>query len=332
MKKVNVAIVGATGMVGRTFLKVLEERNFPIDNLYLFSSARSAGSKVEFAGKEYTVEELNENSFDRDIQIALFSAGGSISEKYAPIAASKGVVVVDNSSAWRMDENVPLVVPEVNPEAVKEHKGIIANPNCSTIQAMVPLKPLHDKYKIKRIVYSTYQAVSGSGVKGTKDLEDGINGIPNQFYPHPIAYNCLPHIDVFMENGYTKEEMKMIDETMKILNDYNLKITATTVRVPVVNGHSESVNVEFENEFEIDELKGVLANFEGLELVDDIANNVYPTAFELSGRDEVFVGRIRRDFSVDSGINMWVVADNIRKGAATNAVQIAELLLKYDLV
>lgn len=332
MKKVNVAIVGATGMVGRTFLKVLEERNFPIDNLYLFSSARSAGSKVEFAGKEYTVEELNENSFDRDIQIALFSAGGSISEKYAPIAASKGVIVVDNSSAWRMDENVPLVVPEVNPEAVKEHKGIIANPNCSTIQAMVPLKPLHDKYKIKRIVYSTYQAVSGSGVKGTKDLEDGINGVPNQFYPHPIAYNCLPHIDVFMENGYTKEEMKMINETMKILNDYNLKITATTVRVPVVNGHSESVNVEFENEFEIDELKNVLAGFEGLELVDDIANNVYPTAFELSGRDEVFVGRIRRDFSVDSGINMWVVADNIRKGAATNAVQIAELLLKYDLV
>jgi aspartate-semialdehyde dehydrogenase len=332
MKKVNVAIVGATGMVGRTFLKVLEERSFPIDNLYLFSSARSAGSKVEFAGKEYTVEELNENSFDRGIQIALFSAGGSISEKYAPIAASKGVIVVDNSSAWRMDKNVPLVVPEVNPEAVKDHKGIIANPNCSTIQAMVPLKPLHDKYKIKRIIYSTYQAVSGSGVKGTKDLEDGIKGIPNQFYPHPIAYNCLPHIDVFMENGYTKEEMKMIDETMKILNDYNLKITATTVRVPVVNGHSESVNVEFEKEFEIDELKEVLANFEGLELVDDIDNNVYPTAFELSGRDEVFVGRIRRDFSVDSGINMWVVADNIRKGASTNAVQIAELLLKYDLI
>ncbi len=332
MKKVNVAIVGATGMVGRTFLKVLEERNFPIDNLYLFSSARSAGSKVEFKGKEYTVEELNENSFDRDIQIALFSAGGSISEKYAPIAASKGVVVVDNSSAWRMDENVPLVVPEVNPEAVKEHKGIIANPNCSTIQAMVPLKPLNDKYNIKRIVYSTYQAVSGSGVKGTKDLEDGIKGLENKFYPHPIAYNCLPHIDVFMDNGYTKEEMKMINETMKILNDYDLKITATTVRVPVVNGHSESINVEFEKDFDIEELKALLANSQGLELVDDIENNVYPTAFELSGRDEVFVGRVRRDFSVDSGINMWVVADNIRKGAATNAVQIAELLLKYDLV
>ncbi|MDU6482901.1 MAG: aspartate-semialdehyde dehydrogenase [Paeniclostridium sordellii] len=332
MKKVNVAIVGATGMVGRTFLKVLEERNFPIDNLYLFSSARSAGSKVEFKGKEYTVEELNENSFDRDIQIALFSAGGSISEKYAPIAASKGVVVVDNSSAWRMDENVPLVVPEVNPEAVKEHKGIIANPNCSTIQAMVPLKPLNDKYNIKRIVYSTYQAVSGSGVKGTKDLEDGIKGLENKFYPHPIAYNCLPHIDVFMDNGYTKEEMKMINETMKILNDYDLKITATTVRVPVVNGHSESINVEFEKDFDIEELKALLANSQGLELVDDIENNVYPTAFELSGRDGVFVGRVRRDFSVDNGINMWVVADNIRKGAATNTVQIAELLLKYDLV
>ncbi|CEQ14344.1 aspartate-semialdehyde dehydrogenase [Paraclostridium sordellii] len=332
MKKVNVAIVGATGMVGRTFLKVLEERNFPIDNLYLFSSARSAGSKVEFKGKEYTVEELNENSFDRDIQIALFSAGGSISEKYAPIAASKGVVVVDNSSAWRMDENVPLVVPEVNPEAVKEHNGIIANPNCSTIQAMVPLKPLNDKYNIKRIVYSTYQAVSGSGVKGTKDLEDGIKGLENKFYPHPIAYNCLPHIDVFMDNGYTKEEMKMINETMKILNDYDLKITATTVRVPVVNGHSESINVEFEKDFDIEELKALLANSQGLELVDDIENNVYPTAFELSGRDEVFVGRVRRDFSVDNGINMWVVADNIRKGAATNTVQIAELLLKYDLV
>jgi aspartate-semialdehyde dehydrogenase len=332
MKKVNVAIVGATGMVGRTFLKILEERDFPINNLYLFSSAKSAGSKVEFKGSEYIVEELNENSFDRDIQIALFSAGGSVSEKYAPIAASKGVVVVDNSSAWRMDENVPLVVPEVNPEAIKEHKGIIANPNCSTIQAMVPLKPLNDKYNIKRIVYSTYQAVSGSGVKGTKDLEDGVKGLPNNFYPHPIAYNCLPHIDVFMENGYTKEEMKMINETMKILNDYNLKITATTVRVPVVNGHSESINVEFEKDFNIDELKQLLEDSEGIVVVDDPVNNVYPTAFELSGKDEVFVGRIRKDFSVDSGINMWVVADNIRKGAATNAVQIAELLLKYDLV
>lgn len=332
MKKINVAIVGATGMVGRTFLKVLEERKFPIDNLYLFSSKKSAGSEVEFAGKKYIVEELNENSFDRDIQIALFSAGGSVSEKFAPIAASKGVIVVDNSSAWRMDENVPLVVPEVNPEDIKEHKGIIANPNCSTIQAMVPLKPLHDKYKIKRVVYSTYQAVSGSGVNGTCDLEDGVKGLPNKFYPHPIAYNCLPHIDVFMDNGYTKEEMKMIDETMKILNDYNLKITATTVRVPVLNGHSESINIEFEKEVDIDEIKDLLSKSEGVVLVDNPSNNEYPTAFEINGKDEVFVGRVRRDFSVDNGINIWVVADNIRKGAATNAVQIAELLLKYNLV
>ena len=332
MTKINIAIVGATGMVGRTFLKVLEERNFPINNLYLFSSKKSAGSEVEFRGEKYIVEELNENSFDKDIQIALFSAGGSVSTKYAPIAASKGVIVVDNSSAWRMDENVPLVVPEVNPEAIKEHKGIIANPNCSTIQAMVPLKPLHDKYKIKRIVYSTYQAVSGSGVKGTKDLENGIKGLPNSFYPHPIAYNCLPHIDVFMDNGYTKEEMKMINETMKILNDYNLKITATTVRVPVTNGHSESINLEFENEVDVNDVKELLANSEGVVLIDNPSNNEYPTAFETSGRDEVFVGRIRKDFSIDNGINMWVVADNIRKGAATNAVQIAEYIVKNNLV
>ena len=252
MKKVNIAIVGATGMVGRTFLKVLSERNFPIENLYLFSSAKSSGSVVEFNGKEYIVEELNENSFDRDIQIALFSAGGTISEKFAPIAASKGVLVVDNSSFWRMDPSVPLVVPEVNPEAVKNHNGIIANPNCSTIQAVVPLKPLYDKYKIKRIVYSTYQAVSGSGVKGVKDLENGVKGEKNQFYPCPIAYNCIPQIDVFTENRYTKEEMKMINETMKIFNDYDLKITATTVRVPVKNCHSESINVELENPFELD--------------------------------------------------------------------------------
>ncbi|GAA3658857.1 aspartate-semialdehyde dehydrogenase [Asaccharospora irregularis] len=332
MKKVNLAIVGATGMVGRTFLKVLEERNFPIDNLYLFSSSRSAGSKVTFGEKEYVVEELTENSFDRDIQIALFSAGGEISKKFAPIAASKGVVVVDNSSYWRMNKEIPLVVPEVNPEAVKDHKGIIANPNCSTIQAVVPLKTLHDKYKIKRVVYSTYQAVSGSGVKGVEDLEKGMTGNPTGFYPHQISYNCLPHIDSFTENGYTKEEIKMIDETMKIFNDYNLKITATTVRVPVKNGHSESINVEFEKQFELDELVESLKNTDGVVVMDDPKNNVYPTAVDCNDRDEVFVGRIRRDFSLDSGINLWVVADNIRKGAATNTVQIAELLLSYDLV
>ena len=231
-----------------------------------------------------------------------------------------------------MDPEVPLVVPEVNPDAVKNHKGIIANPNCSTIQAMVPLKPLNDKYKIKRVVYSTYQAVSGSGVRGIQDLEDGVKGDDNKFYPHPIAYNCLPHIDVFTDTGYSKEELKMINETMKILDNYDMKITATTVRVPVKNCHSESINIEFEEAFELSSLVKTLEEMTGVVVVDNISNNEYPTAIDCSGKDEVFVGRIRRDFSVDNGINMWVVADNIRKGAATNAVQIAELLLSYDLV
>ena len=319
-------------MVGRTFLKVLEERNFPIDNLYLLASKKSAGEVVNFKGREYIIEELNENSFDKNIDIALFSAGGDISKKYAPIAREKGVIAVDNSSAWRMDKDIPLVVPEVNPEEVKNHNGIIANPNCSTIQAVVPLKALHDRFKIKRIVYSTYQAVSGSGVKGITDLQEGIKGNENTFYPHPIAYNCLPHIDVFMDNGYTKEEMKMIEETKKILNDYNLKITATTVRVPVMYGHSESINVEFENEFDIEEVFNILRDTEGVVVVDNLGENQYPLALNVEGRDEVYVGRIRRDFSLDNGINIWVVADNIRKGAATNTVQIAELLLKYNLV
>jgi aspartate-semialdehyde dehydrogenase len=333
MKKVNLAIVGATGMVGRTFLKVLEERNFPIDNLFLFSSAKSAGSKVNYAGKEYTVEELTQDSFtNRGIKIALFSAGGTISEKFAPIASSNGVLVIDNSSHWRMDPDVPLVIPEVNPEAIKNHKGIIANPNCSTIQALVPLKPLDDKYKIKRVIYSTYQAVSGSGVKGVEDLEKGMEGNPTGFYPHQISYNCLPHIDSFTENGYTKEELKMINETMKILNNYDLKVTATTVRVPVKNGHSESINVEFEKSFELSDLVSSLNSAPGVVVVDNPANNEYPTAFEVDGSDEVFVGRIRRDFSIDNGINLWVVADNIRKGAATNTIQIAEKAIEYDLV
>lgn len=332
MKKVNVAIVGATGMVGRTFLKVLEERRFPINQLYLFSSAKSAGSTVVFNGKEYVVEELNKDVFDRDIQIALFSAGGEISSIYAPIAASKGIVVIDNSSYWRMDKNVPLVVPEVNPQDVKKHKGIIANPNCSTIQAVVPLKALHEKYKIKRIVYSTYQAVSGSGVRGIKDLEDGVDGKPNSFYPHPIAYNCLPHIDVFEDNGYTKEELKMINETKKIFNDFDMKVTATTVRVPVKNSHSESINIEFEKPFELSDLVNTLENMNGVVVMDNPKENKYPTTVDSTGRDEVFVGRIRRDFSVDNGVNIWVVADNIRKGAATNTVQIAELLVACDLV
>ncbi len=332
MKKINVAIVGATGVVGRMFLKILEERNFPIDNLYLFSSAKSKGSKIKFNDKEYIVEELKEDSFSRDIQIALFSAGGEISSKYAPIAVSKGVVVIDNSSHFRMDPNVPLVVPEVNGDKVKNHKGIIANPNCSTIQAVLPLKPLHDKYKIKRIVYSTYQAVSGSGINGINDLEKGILGEDNNFYPHQIAYNCIPQIDVFVKNGYTKEEMKMINETKKIFNDIDMNVTATTVRVPVKNCHSESINVEFEEPFDLSYLVASLEKMNGVSVIDNIEINEYPMPLNCTGKDEVFVGRIRRDFSVDNGINMWVVADNIRKGAATNAIQIAELLLKYNLV
>ncbi len=327
MRKVNLAVVGATGMVGRTFLKVLEEKNLPINNFYVMASARSAGSKLTFMGKEYTVEELNEHSFDKPIDIALFSAGGSTSAKFAPIAAQHGCVVIDNSAQWRQDPKVPLVVPEVNPEDIKWNSGIIANPNCSTIQAMVVLKPLDDKYKIKRVVYSTYQAVSGAGVAGWKDLENGLKGEAPKKFPHPIANNCLPHIDVFLDNGYTKEEMKMIWETRKILHHPDMKVTATTVRVPVFNSHSESINVEFENPVNIDEVKELLSSAPGVVLQDDPENNVYPLAVNAAGRDEVFVGRIRRDESVENGINMWVVADNIRKGAATNAVQIAELIV-----
>lgn len=327
MKKINLAVVGATGMVGRTFLKVLEEKNLPIENFYVMASARSAGSKLTFKGKEYTVEELTEHSFDKPIDIALFSAGGSTSAKFAPIAAQHGVTVVDNSAQWRMDPEVPLVVPEVNPEDIDWNKGIIANPNCSTIQAMLPLKALDEKYTIKRVVYSTYQAVSGGGMGGWMDLENTMKGEEPKKWPHPIYNNCLPHIDVFMDNGYTKEEMKMINETRKILHLPNLKVTATTVRVPVFNSHSESINVEFENPIDIDDVKATIASFPGIVLQDDVANNVYPLATEATGHDEVFVGRVRRDESVENGINFWCVADNIRKGAASNAVQIAELLI-----
>ena len=328
MKKPNLAIVGATGLVGSTFLKVLEEVDFPFNNLYLMASAKSAGKTVTFKGKDYVVEELTENSFDKDIDIALFSAGGDTSKKFAPIAASKGVTVVDNSSAWRMDPEVPLVVPEVNPQDVEWNKGIIANPNCSTIQAMVPLKPLHDKYKIKRVVYSTYQAVSGSGVKGIEDLKQGLEGNDLcKAYPHPIAGNCLPHIDVFLDNGYTKEEMKMVNETKKILGDDSIQVTATTVRVPVFSCHSESINLEFEKPYDLDEVKKILAETPGLHLVDDPANNEYPLARDIAGKNDVYVGRVRRDFSAENALNIWVVADNIRKGAAANAIQIAQLLL-----
>ncbi len=327
MKKVNLAVVGATGMVGRTFLKVLEEKQLPIDNFYVFASKRSAGKPIIFNGKEYVVEELKEDSFDRGIDIALFSAGGSTSEKFAPIAASKGCTVIDNSSAWRMDKEVPLVVPEVNPEDIEWNKGIIANPNCSTIQAMVALKPLNDKYKIKRVVYSTYQAVSGAGLGGWKDLEDGLKGEPPKKFPHPIANNCLPHIDVFTESGYTKEELKMVNETRKILHEPNLKITATAVRVPVFNSHSESINIEFEKPYKLNELIETLKNAPGVVIQNNSNANEYPLAINAAGHDEVFIGRIRRDESVESGVNLWVVADNIRKGAASNAVQIAEVII-----
>jgi len=333
MKRYNIAVVGATGMVGRTFLKVLEERKLPINNFYVFASARSAGSTLKFDGKEYTVLELNENSFkDHKIDIALFSAGGGTSLKYSPIAAESGAIVIDNSSAWRMDPAVPLVVPEVNPEDILKHRGIIANPNCSTIQAVVALKPLHEAYQIKRIVYTTFQAVSGAGMGGYTDLEAGLRGEAPKKFPHPIAGNCIPHIDYFMDNGYTKEEIKMIEETRKILHDQSLKITATTVRVPVFNSHSESINVEFYNTFELKNLIDTLKNGEGIVIEDDVAKEIYPLALNAADKDEVFVGRIRRDESVDSGVNLWVVADNIRKGAATNAVQIAEWIIANDVI
>ncbi|MGL4738382.1 MAG: aspartate-semialdehyde dehydrogenase [Cellulosilyticaceae bacterium] len=329
MKKINLAVVGATGMVGRTFLQVLEEKNLPIANFYVFASARSAGSKITFKGQEYTVLELNENSFkEHQIDIALFSAGGGTSLKFAPIAAQSGCIVIDNSSAWRMDPEVPLVVPEVNPEDIRNHKGIIANPNCSTIQAVVALKPLHEYYTIKRIVYTTFQAVSGAGMGGWHDLEEGLKGNAPQKFPHQIANNCLPHIDVFLDNGYTKEEMKMVEETRKILHTPELAITSTTVRVPVFNSHSESINIEFDKSFELDALRSVLEQAPGVIVQDDVANNVYPLAITATGHDEVFVGRIRRDESIANGVNLWVVADNIRKGAASNAVQIAEWIIE----
>ncbi len=334
MKKFNVAVVGATGMVGGKFLEVLTERQLPVDNYYLFASAKSAGKKIDFMGKEHTVIELTKEnviSLKGKVDFALFSAGGGVSKEFAPVFVEAGAIVVDNSSQWRMYDDVPLVVPEVNPEDVKWNHGIIANPNCSTIQAVVALKPLYDKFGIKRIVYSTYQAVSGAGVAGYNDLKDGINGVAPKKFPRPIAFNMLPHIDVFMEDGYTKEEWKMIVETRKILHDESLRVTATTVRVPVFYGHSESINVEFCKKCEKQDVVNALENFPGIIVMDDVKNNVYPTPLDAENHDEVFVGRIRMDESVDSGANLWVVADNIRKGAATNAVQIVELLIKNAL-
>lgn len=326
-KNLKFALVGATGLVGRTVLKILEEENLPIANYNFFASSKSKGTIINFMNKDYHVNELTENSFDYNYDYAIFSAGNNIAKKFAPIAKLNGTTVIDNSSAFRMDDNVPLVVPEVNIDEAYNNNGIIANPNCSTIQAVVVLKPLDTKYKIKRIVYSTYQAVSGAGRLGIEDLENGIKGISPKKFPHPIFNNCLPHIDTFLDNNYSKEEMKMINETRKILNNNDLNVTATAVRVPVFNCHSESINVEFYDNFILNELIDLLKNSPGIVVMDDISNNVYPIPTNISGKDKVYVGRIRRDFSVKSGINLWVVADNIRKGAATNAVQILKNLI-----
>ena len=328
MKKIyKVAIVGATGLVGRTVLKVLEEKKFKNVEYYLFCSKKSANTKINFLNTTYITQELTTNSFDLHFDYAIFCAGGETSKKYAPIAVSKGTIVIDNSSIFRMDENVPLIVPEVNSEEILNNNGIIANPNCSTIQAVLPLKALDNKYGIKRIVYSTYQAVSGAGRSGIEDLLSKYAGEDLKKFPYSVYNNCIPHIDVFMEDGYTKEEHKMINETRKILNKPNLPITATAVRVPVENCHGESINVELENDFDLYDVKLLFQNFPNLIVVDNPDKNYYPLASKANGNDEVFVGRIRRDFSVKNGLNFWVVADNLRKGAATNAVQILEYLL-----
>jgi len=337
-KKFNVAVAGATGAVGNQMISCLEERKFPVKSIKFLATSRSVGRKLKYMGTEVDVEELTENSF-KGIDIALFSAGGGTSEKFAPFAAKDGCVVVDNSSAWRMDPEVPLVVPEVNPHAVAyfKNKGIIANPNCSTIQMVVALHPIHKKYGIKRIVVSTYQAVSGTGKKAVDELDHQTRAILNfkdyekRVYPHTIAFNCLPHIDAFLENGYTKEEMKMVNETRKILEDDTIRVTATTVRVPVFYGHSESINIETKKNISAKAVRALLETTPGVKVVDDPGNNIYPLPIDAAGQDLTLVGRIRDDESVANGINMWVVADNIRKGAATNAVQIAEILAKEYL-
>ena len=327
----NVAIVGATGNVGRKFLDILEERNFPINNLYLFASKNSAGKKLIFKDKEYEIEETSiEKIKNKKIDFALFSAGGNVSLAYSKYFVKVGAVVIDNSSAYRMDSKVPLIVPEVNPEDVSWHKGIISNPNCSTIQAMLPLKLLKDKYGIKRVIFSTYQSVSGAGMNGIKDLEKGIKGEKNEKFTYQIHGNCIPHIDYFLENGYTKEEVKMIEETKKILHDDEIKITATAVRVPVFNCHSESLNIELNSQFKEEEIFELFKDKPGIKILDNVKENIYPTPLHVSGKDDVYIGRIRRDYSIENGLNLWVVGDNVRKGAALNAIQIAELLIKEE--
>ena len=341
MKKYNVAILGATGAVGTEFLKLIEERNFPYAELRLLASKRSAGKQIEFMGKTYTVQEATKDSF-AGIDIALF-AGGSVSKEFAPYAVEAGAVVIDNSSAFRMDPEVPLVVPEVNPQAILKHKGIIANPNCSTIIMVMALKPLYDMAKIKRIVVSTYQAVSGAGKEGIDELTDQVkdfadgkemvaNILPSASLAkhYPIAFNLIPQIDVFMDNLYTKEEMKMVNETRKIFDDYDMRITATTVRVPVYRSHSESINVEFENDLNLEEMQKALADFPGVQVIDNPQEQLYPMPLYTSEKDDVYVGRLRRDESNEKTFNMWVVGDQIRKGAALNTLQIAETMIKNN--
>jgi len=328
-----VAVVGATGAVGREMISVLEERKFPVDKIRLFASERSEGLELEYNKRTINVETLNEDSF-KGIDIALFSAGGERSRIWAPVAARSGCVVVDNSSQWRMDPEVPLVVPEVNPNDLEWHKGIIANPNCSTIQMVVVLKPLHDAAKIKRVVVTTFQAVSGTGKKAMDELLNQVRDILNfkevtkEVYPHQIAFNVLPHIDKFLENGYTKEEMKMVDETKKIMGGGSIRVTATTVRVPVFRGHSESLNIETEKKVSANEARAILSTAPGVVVYDAPEKNVYPLPLYAAGKDETYVGRIREDESIERGLNLWVVSDNLRKGAALNAVQIAEKLIE----
>jgi aspartate-semialdehyde dehydrogenase len=338
MKTYHIAVAGATGAVGNEMIKILEERRFPVGKLTLLASERSVGKKLAFRGELLPVEVLTEGSF-QGVQIGLFSPGGSVSEKFAPIAARTGCIVIDNTSVFRMVPEIPLVVPEVNPEAIALYKnrGIIANPNCSTIQMVVALKPIHDAARIKRIVVSTYQAVSGTGKKAIEELSLQTRALLGdqqpviKVYPHRIAFNCLPQIDVFLDNGYTKEEMKMVNETKKIMNDPTIAVTATTVRVPVFYAHSESVNIETEKKITADEVRKLLASAPGIRVVDNPREKLYPMAIDAAGGDDTLVGRIREDESIPNGINMWVVSDNIRKGAALNAVQIAEILIQKYL-
>ncbi|GBD97868.1 MAG TPA: aspartate-semialdehyde dehydrogenase [Nitrospirae bacterium] len=331
--KYIVAVVGATGAVGNEMVSVLEERNFPVEKLRLFASERSEGKSIDFHDNPVTVEILTDKIFD-GIDIALFSAGGDRSKEFAPAAAKAGCVVIDNSSAWRMDPEVPLVVPEVNPQDIERHKGIIANPNCSTIQMVVALKPIHDAAKIRRVVVTTFQSVSGTGKKAMDELLNQTSDILNfkeikpVVYPHQIAFNCLPHIDKFMDNGYTKEEIKMVNETKKILGDDSVKVTATTVRVPVFRGHAESINIETEKKLSANDARAVLSTAPGIIVFDAPEKNIYPLPADTANKDEVYVGRVREDDTIENGLNIWIAADNLRKGAALNAVQIAEELIR----